>query len=146
MEVRKIENTNDYLQNLKLRGCKMFSQDELDFFVESCRCSIYEFTQELQTETDADFYHHFAAWLKESEINGYVYYYLIAGMRKNENLSGEEYEYLEKNITSCFDLGYGWITQTNHELRFKRRMKLILFEKKDSFHRLIWKTRKQDRA
>lgn len=137
MEVKKIETTEDYLQNLKIKGRTMFSQDELDFFSVNCKCSIYEFTQETKTETDADFYHNFVAWLKETDLEGYVYFYIVAGMRKGELMTNEELEYLEKNVMPCFDLGYGWITQTNHEVRFKRRLKLIMFERKGWFHKLI---------
>ena len=91
----------------------------------------------LSTVVFIDFYHNFVAWLNESEIKGYVYYYIIAGMRKNETLSDEEHEYFERNVTSCFETGYGWITQTNHELRFKRRLKLIMFERIYPFYKLI---------
>lgn len=137
METKKIDSVVEYLQNLKIMRSKMFSDDELDFLLENSKCTIYEFTQEIKNETDADFYHNFVAWLNESEIKGYVYYYIIAGMRKNETLSDEEFEYFERNVTSCFETGYGWITQTNHELRFKRRLKLIMFERIYPFYKLI---------
>ena len=138
MEIHKIENVDrEFLSTLKMRNFKMLSEAELDFLTEHSTCRVIEFTQENGNETDAEFYQHFVSWLQEEPIKGYVYYYLIMGMRKGENLTDDEFQYLETHVTPCFDTGYGWIAQTNNERRFKRRIKLITFEKHNSFRRLI---------
>lgn len=141
MEIRKIENRQKvYAASLKLKSHKLFSDNELAFLFEACKCEIFEFVQNVNNESDANFYHEFVKWLQEEEYEGYVYYYLIAGMRKGECLSNDELEYLEINVTSCFNPGYGWLIQTNHELRFKRRLKLLIFSRKDGIKKLITET------
>ena len=47
METKKIDSVVEYLQNLKIMRNKMFSDDELDFLLENSKCTIYEFTQEI---------------------------------------------------------------------------------------------------
>ena len=138
MKILQIDNEQrEYLSSLKMNETNLFNDRELDFLLEHSKCEIYEFTQETETDSDVDFYHHFIEWIKELPHHGYVYYYIIAGMKKGENLSDDEFDYLERNITECFDTGYGWIAQTNKERRFKRRIKLVLFEKHNGFRRLI---------
>lgn len=140
MEIRIVEDEKrDYLTKLKVKSKPIFSQDEIEYLLDGTKCGIYEFKQESDAESDMDFYHNFITWLKETEFSGYIYYYVIMGLRKNEFLTLDELEYLEKNITSSFETGYGWITATNHELRFKRRIKLLVFEKESTFHRLVYK-------
>lgn len=55
-----------------------------------------------------------------------------------QHLSEEEYAYLERNVTECFDYSHGWYYELNHRRRFRLRITLIMSYRMD-FRRLIKK-------
>ena len=120
MIVNKIETPfRSFLESLKvpsvpnMKGGTLFSPDEI----------IYEFVQE--NEPDKEFLETFTQWLREDEIiDGYVDTYMIFYLRYAQKLSGDEFEYLERNIP-CLGKGHVWLYELNYRRRFRLRVKLI---------------------
>ena len=127
----------DIIRRMKVNGHSLFSPDDLDDLLDDSFCSVRYFKQE--DETDAEFYRHFAEWLAENRMEGYVNYYIVAGMRKHETLTDDEFRYLESRVADGFETGHGWIIESNNALRFKRRMTLITFRKRFPFRSLVRK-------
>ena len=127
-----------YLDSLKVRGHKILSDNTMNYLTEpDSLCIAYEFKQE--DESDHEFLSLFAIWLHEQpKFSGHMEYYLLMGMRQGEQLSDDEYEFLERSVTDCFDYSYGWYYELNHRLRFRHRITLILCQR-TGFRRLIKK-------
>lgn len=139
METKKvIQPIRQYLESLKVRGQKILSEETMnDLTTQGAICAAYEFKQE--NENDHEFLRQFSKWLHEwPRMEGHVEYYLILGMRMGQHLSEEEYAYLERNVTECFDYSHGWYYELNHRRRFHLRITLIMSYRK-GFRRLIKK-------
>ena len=144
MIVTKIETPfRKYLEDLKvpsaplMKGGTIFSPDEINYLTRCSTPSVYEFTQE--NETDREFYEMFVKWLHEEEpINGYVDTYIIVYLRYVQRLNTYEFEYFRRNIPECFMKGHVWLYEMNYRMRFRLRIKLIRCLKND-FQRIIRK-------
>ena len=130
MIVNKIETPfRSFLESLKvpsvpnMKGRTLFSPDEINYLARYSFPSIYEFVQE--NEPDKEFLETFTQWLREDEIiDGYVDTYMIFYLRYAQKLSGDEFEYLERNIP-CLGKGHVWLYELNYRRRFRLRVKLI---------------------
>ena len=125
------------LNNLKVMGKSIFSQDEIDYLSNGINFECVELKQE--DEDDDEFLKLFSRWLHERpKKQGYVDYYIIVCLRKGERLTSEQFEYMERNVAECFDTSHGWLYEINHRMRFRLRIELICSYKKE-FRRLTRK-------
>ena len=127
-----------YLSSLKVYGRQLFSNDEILYLYDANTArEVYDFKQE--GETDDEFLRLFSTWLHERpKQQGYVEYYVLVFMRQNELLTASQFEFLERNVTECFDTSHGWLYEINHRLRFRLHIQLICTYPK-SFYRLVRK-------
>lgn len=145
MIITKIETPfREFLESLKIPsaprmiGGTIFSPDEINYLTRYSTPSVYDFTQE--KETDREFYEMFIRCLhEESPMYGYVDTYAIVYLRYGQKLSNDEFEYLERNIPECFEKGHVWLYEINHRKRFRLRIQLIRCLKND-FQRIIRKS------
>ena len=115
----------------------IFSQDEIDYLSNGIILECVELKQE--DEDDDEFLRLFSTWLHERpKKQGYVDYYIIVCHRKGERLTSEQFEYMERNVSECFDTSHGWLYEINHRMRFRLRIELICSYKKE-FRRLTRK-------
>lgn len=121
---------NQYLHNIKVEGKQLFSDDTIDYLTSpECDCQAFEFVQE--DESDEEFLVSFAKWMHEMPvIPDHVEYYLLFGLRPNQPLSQEAYEFLERNVCDCFEFSHGWCCELTHRFRFRLRIKLIMSRNK----------------
>ena len=125
------------LNNLKVMGKSIFSQDEIDYLSNGINFECVELKQE--DEDDDEFLKLFSTWLHERpKQQGYVDYYIIVCHRKGERLTSEQFDYMERNVAECFDTSHGWLYEINHRMRFRLRIELICSYKKE-FRRLTRK-------
>jgi hypothetical protein len=125
------------LNNLKVMGKSIFSQDEIDYLSNGINFECVELKQE--DEDDDEFLKLFSTWLHERpKQQGHVDYYIIVCHRKGERLTSEQFEYMERNVADCFDTSHGWLYEINHRMRFRLRIELICSYKKE-FRRLTRK-------
>lgn len=125
------------LNNLRVMGKSIFSQDEIDYLSNGINFECVELKQE--DEDDDEFLKLFATWLHESpKQQGHVDYYIIVCHRKGERLTSEQFDYMERNVAECFDTSHGWLYEINHRMRFRLRIELICSYKKE-FRRLTRK-------
>lgn len=151
MIVTKIETPfRKFLEDLKvpsapcMKGGTVFSPDEINYLARHSFPSVYEFTQE--GETDREFYEMFVKWLHEEALTyGYIETYMLAYLRYGQHLSNDEFEYLERNIPECFMKGRVWLYELNYRRRFRLRIRLIRCLKKD-FQRIIRKEIHEDQS
>ena len=117
-EFRKI------LSKIKVNDRRIFSPDEVDYHLDCNGYEAVEFTQE--QEMDDEFLKLFSTWLHERPKRvGFVDYYILVYNRKNEKLTDEQFDYMERNIAECFDSSHGWLYEINHRMRFKLRVQLF---------------------
>ncbi len=117
------------------KGGTIFSPDEINYLTRYSSVSIYEFTQE--RETDNEFYELFNKWLhEEKQVEGYCNAYVFVYLRLGQKLSEDEFEYFERNIAECFEKNPIWLYEVNYRLRFKLRIRLLLCSKV-KFRRVI---------
>lgn len=125
------------LEQLKVKNKRIFSPDEVEYLADNDGFEAVEFKQE--DETDEDFLTLFSTWLHERpKLQGHVDYYILFYLRTGEQLSTDQFEFMERNVAECFETSHGWIYELNHRLRFKLRIQLICSYKK-SFRRLTRK-------
>lgn len=117
---------NEYLKSIKAEGRCIFSEDTITYLTApGCDCQAFEFVQE--DESDEEFLMYFVEWMHEQPvIEGHVEYYLLLGLRPNQPLSQEAYEFLERNVCDCFEFSHGWCCELKHRFRFRLRIKLIM--------------------
>ena len=121
-----LQPMNEYLKSVKADGRCIFSEDTIAYLTApECDCQAFEFVQE--DESDEEFLVSFAEWMHEMPvISGHVEYYLLLGLRPNQPLSQEAYEFLERNVCDCFEFSHGWCCELTHRFRFRLRIKLIM--------------------
>ncbi len=149
MIVTKIETPfRKFLESLKIpsapliKGGMIFSPDEINYLTRYSTPSIYEFTQE--HETDREFYEMFVRWLHEEVLTyGYIDTYIISYLRYGQKLSNDEFEYLQRNIPERFEKGHTWLYEINYRRRFRLRIQLVRCFKHD-FQRIIRKSIHKD--
>lgn len=117
---------SEYLKTLKVDGRCIFSEDTMAYLTApECECQAFEFVQE--DESDEEFLISFAGWMHEQPvIEGHVEYYLLMGLRPNQPLSQEAYEFLERNVCDSFEFSHGWCCELTHRFRFRLRIRLIM--------------------
>mgnify|MGYP002602001089 CR=1 FL=1 len=142
MIVNKIETPfRSFLESLKvpsvpnMKGGTLFSPDEINYLARYSFPSIYEFVQE--NEPDKEFLETFTQWLREDEIiDGYVDTYMIFYLRYAQKLSGDEFEYLERNIYLLFKTNTGNLKVRKNDIiyaSFEKR-KVALYTKKEKIY------------
>ena len=125
------------LNNLKVKGKRIFSPDEVDYLANNDGFEAVELKQE--NETDEEFLTLFSTWLHERpQQSGHTDYYILFYLRTGEQLTPEQFEYMERNVAECFEMNHGWLYELNDRLRFRLRIRLICSYKK-SFRRLVRK-------
>ena len=63
---------------------------------------------------------------------------MIFYLRYGQNLTNDEFEYLQRNIPERFEKGHVWLYEINYRKRFRLRVRLIYCLKND-FQRIIRK-------
>jgi len=128
---------HEMLSNLKAKQNRIFSPDEVDYLSDCSDFEYVEFKQE--SEEDDEFLKLFSTWLHERDKQqGHVDYYILVFHRLGERLTPEQFEYMERNVSECFDTSHGWLREINHRMRFRIHIRLICSYKKE-FHRLTRK-------
>jgi len=128
---------NNFLQQLRIENKSIFSPDEVEYLANNDGFEAIEFIQE--EETDEEFFTLFSTWLHEQPRQQvHVDYYILFYLRKGEQLTDDQFEYMERNVAECFDVSHGWLYELNHRMRFRLRIKLICSYKK-VFRRLTRK-------
>ena len=118
------EDFRNLLNKLKVMNRRIFSPDTVEYLLDYNGYEAVEFQQE--NETDDEFFKLFSVWLHERpKRQGYVDYYILVYNRKNEKLTDEQFEYMERNVAECFDASHGWLYEINHRIRFRLRIQLI---------------------
>ena len=126
-----------YLEQLKVKNKRIFSPDEVEYMSDNDGFEAVELKQE--DESDEEFFTLFSTWLHERPKQpGHVDYYLLVYLRTEEQLTSDQFEYMERNVAECFDTSHGWLYELNDRLRFRLRIRLICSYKK-SFRRLTRK-------
>ncbi len=126
-----------FLEKIKVENKRIFSPDEVAYLADTDGFEALEFKQE--DETDEEFLSLFSAWLHERpQLEGHIDYYILVCLRKYQELTDEQFEFLERNVAECFETNHGWLYELNHRMRFRLRIRLICSYKK-SFRRLIRK-------
>lgn len=115
-----------YLHALKADGKQIFSDATIDFLTApECDCKAFEFVQE--DESDKEFLVAFAEWMHgRPVISGHVEYYLLLWLRPERPLSQEAYEFLERNVSDCFEFSHGWYCELTHQSRSRLRIRLVM--------------------
>lgn len=127
----------NYLEQLKVKNKRIFSPDEVEYLANNDGFEAVELKQE--NETDDEFLKLFSTWLHErTKQPGHVDYYLLVYLRTEEQLTSDQFEYMERNVAECFDTSQGWLYELNDRLRFRLRIRLICSYKKN-FRRLTRK-------
>lgn len=128
---------NGFLQQLRIENKSIFSPDEIEYLANNDAFEAMEFIQE--DETDEEFLTLFSTWLHERPQQPFhTDYYVLLYLRKGEQLTDDQFEYMERNVAECFDVSHGWLYELNHRMRFRLRIKLICCYKK-GFRRLTRK-------
>ena len=126
-----------YIEQLKVKGKHIFSPDEVEYLADNDDFEAVELKQE--DETDEEFLTLFSTWLHERpQQSGHTDYYILFYLRTGEQLTPEQFEYMERNVAECFETNHGWLYELNDRLRFRLRIRLISSHKK-SFRRLVRK-------
>ncbi|MBO4551237.1 MAG: hypothetical protein IKU02_06530 [Bacteroidaceae bacterium] len=126
-----------YLEQLKVKNKRIFSPDEVEYLADNDGFEAVELKQE--DESDEEFLTLFSTWLHERpQQTGHIDYYILLNLRTGEQLTSEQYEYMERNVAECFETNHGWLYELNDRLRFRLRIRLICSNKK-SFRRLVRK-------
>ena len=126
-----------YIGQLKVKGKRIFNPDEVEYLADNDGFEAVELKQE--DESDEEFLTLFSTWLHERpQQSGHTDYYILFYLRTGEQLTPEQFEYMERNVAECFETNHGWLYELNERLRFKLRIRLICSHKK-SFRRLVRK-------
>ncbi len=126
-----------YTEQLKVKGKRIFSPDEVEYLVNCDEFEAVELKQE--DETDEEFLTLFSTWLHERpQQSGHTDYCILFYLRTGEQLTSEQFEYMERNVAECFETNHGWLYELNDRLRFRLRIRMICSYKK-SFRRLVRK-------
>lgn len=126
-----------YIEQLKVKGKRIFSPDEVEYLANCDDFEAVELKQE--DETDEEFLTLFSTWLHERpQQQGHIDYYILFYLRTGEQLTPNQFEYMERNVAECFETNHGWLYELNDRLRFRLRIRLICSHKK-SFRRLVRK-------
>ena len=126
-----------YLEGLKVKGKRIFSQDEVEYLAENDGFEAVELKQE--DESDDEFLSLFSTWLHERpQQTGHIDYYVLLCLRLGEQLTPELFDYMERNVAECFETNHGWLYELNDRMRFRMRIKLICSYKR-SFRRFVRK-------
>ena len=126
-----------YLEQLKVKGKRIFSPDEVEYLADNDGFEAVELKQE--DESDEEFLTLSSTWLHERpQQTGHTDYYILLYLRTGEQLTPEQFEYMERNMAECFETNHGWLYELNDRLRFRLRIRLICSHKK-SFRRLARK-------
>ena len=128
---------HNYIEQLKVKGKRIFSPDEVEYLANCDGFEAVELKQE--DETDEEFLTLFSTWLHERpQQSGHTDYYILFYLRTGEQLTSEQFEYMERNVAECFETNHGWLYELNDRLRFRLRIRMICSYKK-SFRRLVRK-------
>ena len=127
----------EMLNSLNAKQKRIFSPDEVEYLANNEGFEAVELKQE--DETDEEFLTLFSTWLHERpQQQGHIDYYILFYLRTGEQLSSEQFEYMERNVAECFETNHGWLYELNDRLRFRIRIRLICSYKKP-FRRLARK-------
>ena len=126
-----------YIEQLKVKCKRIFNPDEVEYLADNDGFEAVELKQE--DESDEEFITLFSTWLHERpQQPGHTDYYILFYLRTGEQLTPEQFEYMERNVAECFETNHGWLYEWNDRLRFRLRIRLICSYKK-SFRRLVRK-------